>query len=30
MFVVLVLFLVGGNVYTLVCQPWKTGQLLKV
>lgn len=30
MLIVLVLFLVGGNVYTLICQPWNTGQLLKV
>lgn len=29
MLVVLVLFLLGGNVYTLICQPWKNGQLLK-
>ncbi|KAM7385625.1 hypothetical protein PAMP_001700 [Pampus punctatissimus] len=29
MIVVLVLFLLGGNVYTLVCQPWSNGKLLK-
>uniref|UniRef100_UPI003AAC36A9 prominin-2 n=1 Tax=Centroberyx gerrardi TaxID=166262 RepID=UPI003AAC36A9 len=29
MLVVLVLFLLGGNVYTLVCQPWDNGELLK-
>lgn len=30
MIIVLVLFLLGGNVYTLLCQPWNNGQLLKV
>ena len=30
MIVVVLLFLVGGNVYTLVCRPWNDGQLLKV
>ncbi|XP_069000824.1 prominin-2 [Embiotoca jacksoni] len=29
MIVVLLLFLLGGNVYTLLCQPWNNGQLLK-
>ncbi|XP_028983422.1 prominin-2 [Betta splendens] len=29
MIVVLVLFLVGGNVYTLICRPWSNGQLLQ-
>lgn len=29
MILVLVLFLLGGNVYTLVCRPWNNGQLLK-
>ncbi|CAB1312415.1 unnamed protein product, partial [Coregonus sp. 'balchen'] len=29
MLVVLLLFIVGGNVYTLVCQPWRSGQLLQ-
>ncbi|KAM7408753.1 hypothetical protein PAMA_002471 [Pampus argenteus] len=29
MIVVLLLFLLGGNVYTLVCQPWSNGKLLK-
>uniref|UniRef100_A0A3P9AIJ2 Prominin 2 n=1 Tax=Esox lucius TaxID=8010 RepID=A0A3P9AIJ2_ESOLU len=29
MLVVLVLFLLGGNFYTLVCQPWRSGQLLQ-
>ncbi|XP_071386550.1 prominin-2 [Centroberyx affinis] len=29
MLVVLLLFLLGGNVYTLVCQPWDNGELLK-
>uniref|UniRef100_A0A667Y7L1 Prominin 2 n=1 Tax=Myripristis murdjan TaxID=586833 RepID=A0A667Y7L1_9TELE len=29
MIVVLLLFLLGGNVYTLVCQPWDNGELLK-
>ncbi|XP_014054469.1 prominin-2 isoform X1 [Salmo salar] len=29
MLVVLILFLLGGNVYTLVCQPWRSGQLLQ-
>lgn len=30
MIVVIILFLVGENVYTLVCRPWNNGQLLKV
>ncbi|XP_020350507.1 prominin-1-A-like [Oncorhynchus kisutch] len=29
MLVVLILFILGGNVYTLVCQPWRSGQLLQ-
>ncbi|XP_068597391.1 prominin-2 [Brachionichthys hirsutus] len=29
MIVVLLLFLLGGNVYTLVCHPWSNGDLLK-
>uniref|UniRef100_A0A3Q3WNA7 Uncharacterized protein n=1 Tax=Mola mola TaxID=94237 RepID=A0A3Q3WNA7_MOLML len=29
MLIVLLLFLLGGNVYTLLCQPWNNGQLLK-
>uniref|UniRef100_A0A3Q1F1R0 Prominin 2 n=1 Tax=Acanthochromis polyacanthus TaxID=80966 RepID=A0A3Q1F1R0_9TELE len=29
MIAVLVLFVLGGNVYTLVCKPWSDGQLLK-
>ncbi|XP_029609187.1 prominin-1-A [Salmo trutta] len=29
MLVVLVLFILGGNVYTLICQPWRSGQLLQ-
>ncbi|XP_029963108.1 prominin-2 [Salarias fasciatus] len=29
MIAVLILFLLGGNVYTLVCQPWNNGQLLE-
>ncbi|XP_053188901.1 prominin-2 [Scomber japonicus] len=29
MIVVILLFLVGGNTYTLVCQPWDNGKLLK-
>ncbi|XP_061601189.1 prominin-2 [Cololabis saira] len=29
MIAVLLLFLLGGNVYTLVCRPWNNGQLLK-
>uniref|UniRef100_A0A4W5QN68 Prominin 2 n=1 Tax=Hucho hucho TaxID=62062 RepID=A0A4W5QN68_9TELE len=29
MLVVLLLFILGGNVYTLVCQPWRSGQLLQ-
>ncbi|XP_074501870.1 prominin-2 [Sebastes fasciatus] len=29
MIVVLLLFLLGGNVYTLLCRPWSNGQLLK-
>ncbi|KAK9541582.1 hypothetical protein VZT92_001614 [Zoarces viviparus] len=30
MIAVLLLFLLGGNVYTLLCQPWTDGQLLKL
>ncbi|XP_070772118.1 prominin-2 isoform X2 [Enoplosus armatus] len=30
MIVVLLLFLLGGNVYTLLCQPWNNGQLLNL
>uniref|UniRef100_A0A669AV02 Prominin-1-A n=1 Tax=Oreochromis niloticus TaxID=8128 RepID=A0A669AV02_ORENI len=30
MIAVLILFLVGGNVYTLVCRSWTNGQLLKL
>ncbi|XP_034464377.1 prominin-2 [Hippoglossus hippoglossus] len=30
MIVVVLLFLVGGNVYILVCRPWNDGQLLKL
>uniref|UniRef100_A0A3P9LNM6 Prominin-1-A n=1 Tax=Oryzias latipes TaxID=8090 RepID=A0A3P9LNM6_ORYLA len=29
MIVVLLLFVLGGNLYTLVCQPWNNGQLLE-
>ncbi|CAN9499828.1 unnamed protein product [Ophioblennius macclurei] len=29
MIAVLILFLLGGNVYTLVCRPWSSGQLLE-
>nr|XP_046257014.1 prominin-2 [Scatophagus argus] len=29
MIVVLLLFLLGGNVYTLFCRPWSNGELLK-
>ncbi|XP_039996119.1 prominin-2 isoform X3 [Xiphias gladius] len=29
MIVVVLLFLLGGNVYTLLCRPWNNGQLLK-
>ncbi|XP_054840155.1 prominin-1-A-like [Eublepharis macularius] len=29
MLLVLLTFLVGGNVYTIVCRPWATGQLLQ-
>ncbi|XP_071248759.1 prominin-1-A-like isoform X2 [Salvelinus alpinus] len=29
MLVVFILFILGGNVYTLVCQPWRSGQLLQ-
>uniref|UniRef100_A0A3P9J0U8 Prominin 2 n=1 Tax=Oryzias latipes TaxID=8090 RepID=A0A3P9J0U8_ORYLA len=29
MIVVLLLFVLGGNLYTLVCRPWNNGQLLK-
>ncbi|KAM6922140.1 prominin-2 [Lycodopsis pacificus] len=30
MIAVLLLFLLGGNTYTLLCQPWTDGQLLKL
>lgn len=30
MILVLLLFLVGGNAYTLLCKTWKTGELLKL
>ncbi|XP_032397074.1 prominin-2 [Etheostoma spectabile] len=30
MIVVLVLFLLGGNVYTLLCRPWSNGELFKL
>ncbi|KAL0964209.1 hypothetical protein UPYG_G00320770 [Umbra pygmaea] len=30
MLLVLILFLLGGNVYTLLCQPWSNGQLLQI
>uniref|UniRef100_A0A8C4EMY8 Prominin 2 n=1 Tax=Dicentrarchus labrax TaxID=13489 RepID=A0A8C4EMY8_DICLA len=30
MIVVTVLFVLGGNVYTLVCRPWSNGELLKL
>lgn len=30
MLIVLLLFLLGGNTYTLICEPWKSGQLLQV
>nr|XP_019943744.1 PREDICTED: prominin-1-A-like [Paralichthys olivaceus] len=30
MIVVVLLFLVGGNLYTMVCRPWNDGQLLKI
>lgn len=30
MIIVVVLFLVGGNFYTLGCKPWYNGDLLKV
>uniref|UniRef100_A0A8C6SV15 Prominin 2 n=1 Tax=Neogobius melanostomus TaxID=47308 RepID=A0A8C6SV15_9GOBI len=30
MILVLLLFLVGGNAYTLLCKPWKNGELLKL
>ncbi|XP_030011452.1 prominin-2 [Sphaeramia orbicularis] len=30
MILVVLLFLLGGNIYTLLCQPWKSGELLKV
>ncbi|KAJ8014377.1 hypothetical protein DPEC_G00039590 [Dallia pectoralis] len=30
MLVVVVLFLLGGNFYTLVCLPWRSGQLLQI
>ncbi|XP_070834327.1 prominin-2 [Chaetodon trifascialis] len=30
MIVVLVLFLLGGNIYSLLCQPWNNGQLLEL
>ncbi|XP_040906134.1 prominin-2 [Toxotes jaculatrix] len=29
MIVVVVLFLLGGNLFTLVCRPWSSGELLK-
>ncbi|XP_043993248.1 prominin-2 [Gambusia affinis] len=29
MIIVLVLFLLGGNVYTLICRPWSNGELLQ-
>ncbi|XP_026165708.1 prominin-2 isoform X2 [Mastacembelus armatus] len=29
MILVVLLFLLGGNVYTLLCRPWNNGQLLK-
>ncbi|MCJ8730539.1 hypothetical protein PDJAM_G00185710 [Pangasius djambal] len=30
MIVVLILFLIGGNMYTLICAPWKTQQLFQL
>ncbi|XP_077437682.1 prominin-2-like [Vanacampus margaritifer] len=30
MLIVTVLFLLGGNLHTLVCAPWRSGELLKV
>lgn len=30
MILVLLLFLLGGTAYTMLCQPWKSGELLKV
>ncbi|XP_036402665.1 prominin-2 [Megalops cyprinoides] len=30
MLVVLILFLLGGNAYTLVCEPWQSKQLLQI
>ncbi|XP_072293589.1 prominin-2 [Eucyclogobius newberryi] len=30
MLLVLILFLIGGNAYTLLCKPWKDGELLKL
>lgn len=30
MIVVVLLFLLGGSVYNLLCQPWSNGQLLEV
>ncbi|KAB5581686.1 hypothetical protein PHYPO_G00178600 [Pangasianodon hypophthalmus] len=30
MIVVLILFLIGGNTYTLICVPWKTQQLFQL
>ncbi|XP_014824147.1 PREDICTED: prominin-1-A-like [Poecilia mexicana] len=30
MILVLVFFLLGGNMYTLICRPWDNGQLLQV
>lgn len=30
MLAVTLLFLLGGNVHTLVCEPWSSGELLKV
>ncbi|KAM9804206.1 prominin-2 [Neosynchiropus ocellatus] len=29
MIIVLILFILGGNVYTVLCQPWSEGQLLE-
>lgn len=30
MIVVLVLFILGGSAYTLICKPWNNGELFKV
>ncbi|KAJ8418110.1 hypothetical protein AAFF_G00138190 [Aldrovandia affinis] len=30
MILVLLLFLLGGNVYTLVCEPWQSGEFLQI